>query len=75
MGNIIGSAVVPVAMAILYEKANGFWCTAAAIIGLCAAIFAWIMKTSIDSKDTGMPTTILYCTASAQGNTASVYSK
>ena len=43
MGNIIGSAVVPVALAILYQKANGMWCTLGAVGGFCIAMFAWIM--------------------------------
>merc|ERR1712072_1277892 len=38
MGNIIGSAVVPCAMAILSTNANGKICTAAAIIGNIFAI-------------------------------------
>lgn len=43
MGNIIGSAVVPVALAILYQKANGMWCTAGAIGGFLIAMGAWIL--------------------------------
>jgi Na+/proline symporter len=49
MGNIIGSAVVPVAMAILVQRANGTVCTAAAIIGFLLAIMSWVWKTANDS--------------------------
>jgi hypothetical protein len=50
MGNIIGSAVGPVALAILYEKANGKVCTAAAIIGFLLAMMSWVWKTANDSE-------------------------
>ena len=48
MGNIIGSAVVPCAMAILYTNANGPVCTAAAIIGFICAMLGWILKANAD---------------------------
>jgi Na+/proline symporter len=58
MGNIIGSAVCPVALAILYEKANGTWCTIAAVVGFLLAIFSWILKTSIDFDEAAGGVTI-----------------
>merc|ERR1711939_419638 len=48
MGNIIGSAVVPCAMAILYTNANGPVCTAAAILGFICAMLGWILKANSD---------------------------
>jgi len=48
MGNIIGSAVVPCAMAILYTNANGPVCTAAAILGFICAMLGWILKANAD---------------------------
>lgn len=50
MGNIIGSAVCPVAMAILYQKANGPICTFAALFGFVLAMIAWVWKTANDSE-------------------------
>jgi uncharacterized membrane protein YccC len=44
MGNIIGSAVVPVALSILMETANGNACTLAAVAGFVIAMFAWVMS-------------------------------
>jgi len=54
MGNIIGSAVVPCAMAILSTNANGKICTAAAIIGFICAMLGWILKANADNPDEGV---------------------
>ena len=48
MGNIIGSAVVPVALSILMEDANGTWCTAGAVLGFFIAIASWIIRAAIE---------------------------
>merc|ERR1711881_676618 len=54
MGNIIGSAVVPCAMAILSTNANGKICTAAAIIGFICAMLGWILKANADNPVAGV---------------------
>ena len=54
MGNIIGSAVVPCAMAILSTNANGKVCTAAAIIGFISAMLGWILKANADNPVAGV---------------------
>ena len=54
MGNIIGSAVVPVALAILMEDANGTWCTAGAILGFFIAIASWIIRAAIEYDEVTM---------------------
>jgi Na+/proline symporter len=54
MGNIIGSAVVPVALAILMEKANGTWCTIGAVGGFCIAIASWVIRAAIEFDEVSM---------------------
>ncbi|KAL7338853.1 urea transporter [Rhodotorula toruloides] len=43
MGVIIGAGVVPIAMAIMWRKANRWACTFGAIGGTCAAIIGWLV--------------------------------
>jgi Na+/proline symporter len=54
MGNIIGSAVVPVALSILMEDANGTWCTAGAVLGFFIAIAAWIIRAAVEYDEVTM---------------------
>jgi Na+/proline symporter len=54
MGNIIGSAVVPVALAILWKKANGTWCTIGAVGGFCIAIASWVIRAAIEFDEVSM---------------------
>ena len=44
MGCVIGSAVAPIAISIMSKKANGTWCTAAAVIGLVVASISWAIR-------------------------------
>jgi hypothetical protein len=46
MGVILGSAVVPIALAILWNKANGKACMAGAVTGFAAGIIAWLVTTA-----------------------------
>ncbi|MFM9875703.1 MAG: sodium:solute symporter family protein [Nitrosarchaeum sp.] len=42
MGILIGSAVIPIALTILWKKTNGMAATAGAIIGLLVALATWV---------------------------------
>ncbi|KAJ2935430.1 hypothetical protein H1R20_g1666, partial [Candolleomyces eurysporus] len=43
MGVLLGSAVVPIALAITWRKANKWGCIGGAIAGLCLGIVAWLV--------------------------------
>ena len=46
MGVILGSAVVPIALAITWSKANRNGCILGSILGFFAGITAWLVTTS-----------------------------
>jgi len=46
MGVILGSAVVPIALAITWNKANKWGCIGGAIAGFIAGIVAWLVTTA-----------------------------
>ena len=46
MGVILGSAVVPIALAITWNKANKWGCIGGAVAGFIAGIIAWLVTTS-----------------------------
>ena len=46
MGVILGSAVVPIALAITWKKANKWGCIGGALAGLAAGIIAWLVTTA-----------------------------
>jgi Na+/proline symporter len=46
MGVILGSAVVPIALAITWKKANKWGCIAGAVGGFCIGIIAWLVTTA-----------------------------
>lgn len=46
MGVILGSAVVPIALAITWKKANKWGCIGGAVAGFFAGIIAWLVTTS-----------------------------
>jgi len=46
MGVILGSAVVPIALAITWKKANKWGCIAGAISGFCMGLIAWLVTTA-----------------------------
>ena len=46
MGVILGSAVVPIALAITWKKANKWGCIGGAIAGFIAGIIAWLVTTA-----------------------------
>jgi nitrate reductase gamma subunit len=46
MGTMIGSAVVPIALCITWNKCNGTGAVVGAIVGFCAAIAGWIGLTA-----------------------------
>ncbi|KAG8884150.1 hypothetical protein FRB97_005133 [Tulasnella sp. 331] len=46
MGTVLGSAVVPVALAITWRKTNPTGCIAGAIGGFAAGLIAWLVATS-----------------------------
>ena len=46
MGVILGSAVVPIALAITWKKANKWGCIGGAIAGFIAGIVAWLVTTA-----------------------------
>lgn len=46
MGVILGSAVVPIALAITWKKANKWGCIGGAIAGFVAGIVAWLVTTA-----------------------------
>lgn len=43
MGTLLGSCVVPIALALTWKKANRHGCTFGAIAGLVFGIMAWII--------------------------------
>jgi len=47
MGILIGSAVVPISLAVVWKKTNSFAATSAAIIGLACGVLAWICSANI----------------------------
>jgi len=46
MGVLLGSAVVPIALAITWKKANKWGCIGGALAGLAAGIIAWLVTTA-----------------------------
>jgi len=46
MGVILGSAVVPIAISVVWSKANKWGCIIGAAVGFCAGIIAWLVTTS-----------------------------
>lgn len=46
MGVILGSAVVPIALAITWKKANKWGCIGGAVAGFAAGIIAWLVTTA-----------------------------
>ena len=46
MGVLLGSAVVPIALAITWNKANKWGCIGGAVAGLAAGIIAWLVTTA-----------------------------
>jgi len=48
MGNMIGSAVVPVAMALCWRKASGVAAIPGAVFGLVAAMCTWLIYSAVD---------------------------
>ena len=46
MGVVLGSAVVPIALAVSWKEANKWGCVAGAVSGFCAGIIAWLVTTS-----------------------------
>jgi urea-proton symporter len=46
MGVILGSAVVPIALAITWSKANKNGCIWGSIAGFVAGVIAWLVTTS-----------------------------
>lgn len=46
MGTVLGSAVVPVALAITWKKTNATGCIAGAVGGFAAGLIAWLVTTS-----------------------------
>jgi Na+/proline symporter len=51
MGVMIGSAVAPVAMSILWDRANGTVCTASAVLGLVFALVTWAIHAVADDPN------------------------
>jgi Na+/proline symporter len=47
MGTILGSAVLPIALAVTWSKANRLGCIIGALIGFAAGIAAWLIATSV----------------------------
>ncbi|NND85940.1 MAG: universal stress protein, partial [Nitrosopumilus sp.] len=47
MGVLIGSAVAPVSLAILWEKTNKYAATSAAIIGLLCGVVSWVWSANL----------------------------
>jgi len=46
MGVVLGSAVVPIALAVSWKEANKWGCVIGALAGFCAGIIAWLVTTS-----------------------------
>jgi len=51
MGNVIGSAVVPLWNLLTWKDANAEGAIAGAWVGLCLALFAWILATYLESGE------------------------
>ena len=51
MGVFLGSAVVPIALAITWNKANKWGCIGGAIAGFVVGIIAWLVTTAILDDD------------------------
>jgi len=51
MGVFLGSAVVPIALAITWKKANKWGCIGGAIIGFVVGIIAWLVTTATLNDD------------------------
>ena len=47
MGILIGSAVVPITLAILWKKANKYAATLGAVVGLVCGVVAWLTSASL----------------------------
>ncbi|CAI9830632.1 Urea active transporter [Nitrosopumilaceae archaeon] len=54
MGILIGSAVIPIALTILWKKTSRTAATSAAIIGLVVAVITWVSVASVQQVD-GVP--------------------
>ena len=46
MGVILGSAVVPIALAITWKKANKWGCIGGSLAGFASGIIAWLVTTA-----------------------------
>jgi hypothetical protein len=46
MGVILGSAVVPIALACTWSKANKWGCIVGSLVGFVAGVVAWLITTS-----------------------------
>ena len=51
MGVFLGSAVVPIALAITWNKANKWGCIGGAIAGFVVGIIAWLVTTATLNDD------------------------
>jgi urea-proton symporter len=47
MGTLLGSAVVPIAIAVTWKRANRLGCIVGSIAGFAAGITAWLVATSV----------------------------
>ena len=56
MGVMIGSAVTPVAMSILWDKANGYVCAFSAVFGFVLANVAWVIQTAVEFETVDLST-------------------
>ena len=50
MGCFIGSAVIPVALLLLWKKANAIGAMAGAIIGMVAGIITWLVVAQVRTR-------------------------
>lgn len=57
MGNMIGSGVIPVAMAISWRKCSGVAAIAGAVSGLIAAMCVWLIYSKVDSGEVTLAST------------------
>lgn len=57
MGNFIGSAVVPVAMALMWKKCTAIAAISGAIIGLITALVAWLVYAQIEYGEVTLDST------------------
>jgi hypothetical protein len=46
MGVILGAAVVPIALAVTWSRANRWGCIAGALLGFCAGVIVWLVTTA-----------------------------